>query len=63
MPFYVYTDLYTILSQDSCDRPVDLRFMDRKGRERDESIFFPRAVNFNVISGQGAKVRASMKKK
>ena len=50
MPFYVYTDLYTILSQDSCDRPVDLRFMDRKGRERDESIFFSRAVNFDVTS-------------
>ena len=30
MPFYMYTDLYTILSQDSYDHPVDLKFMDRK---------------------------------
>ena len=50
MPFHVYTDLYTILSQDSYDRPVDLQFVDRKGRERDESIFFSRAVNFDVTS-------------
>ena len=31
MPFYVYTDLYTILNQDSYDRPVDLQLVDRKG--------------------------------